>query len=119
MIETVARFFQEGGFFMYPITAAMGFGLAVTLERAYYLILRFNVDGRKMYAELRKLIEAGTWRPHGTCAEMPRSRVSFGRGSKRRSPMAGPGMRERSRPRWTKPLWRCSPTWKREPTTCR
>jgi hypothetical protein len=39
------------------IAFAMAWGLAVTLERAYYLILRFNVDGRKMFAELQKLID--------------------------------------------------------------
>ncbi len=58
MIEGLARAFQEGGFFMYPITAALALGLAVIAERAYVLVVRFNVDGRKFFAELRKLIEA-------------------------------------------------------------
>ena len=59
MIEAVATAFQEGGPFMYAITAALGLGLAVIGERLYYLLVRFNVDGRKFYGELKRLIQAG------------------------------------------------------------
>jgi biopolymer transport protein ExbB/TolQ len=37
MLETVARFFQEGGAFMYPIAIVLAIGLAITLERFFYL----------------------------------------------------------------------------------
>lgn len=37
MLETVARFFQEGGAFMYPIALVLALGLAITLERFIYL----------------------------------------------------------------------------------
>lgn len=37
MLETVARFFQEGGAFMYPIAIVLAIGLAITLERFLYL----------------------------------------------------------------------------------
>ncbi|TGN41553.1 MotA/TolQ/ExbB proton channel family protein [Marinobacter confluentis] len=37
MLETVARFFQEGGAFMYPIAIVLALGLAITLERFIYL----------------------------------------------------------------------------------
>lgn len=59
MIESIARIFQEGGPFMYAITAALGFGVAVIVERFYYLLVRFDVDGRKFYGELRNLIQQG------------------------------------------------------------
>jgi biopolymer transport protein ExbB/TolQ len=59
MIEAVATAFQEGGPFMYAITAALGLGLAVIVERLYYLLVRFNVDGRKFYGELKRLIQSG------------------------------------------------------------
>lgn len=59
MVDALARAFQDGGFFMYPITLALGLGLAVVLERVYVLLVRFNVDGRKFYSELRPLIERG------------------------------------------------------------
>ena len=39
--------------------AALGLGAAVIAERAYVLMFRFNVDGRKFYTELRKLIQGG------------------------------------------------------------
>lgn len=37
MLETVIRFFQEGGPFMYPIAVVLVIGLAITLERFVYL----------------------------------------------------------------------------------
>jgi biopolymer transport protein ExbB/TolQ len=37
MTETVVRFFQEGGFFMYPIAVILAIGLAIALERWFYL----------------------------------------------------------------------------------
>ena len=37
MTETVVRFFQEGGFFMYPIAVILVIGLAIALERWLYL----------------------------------------------------------------------------------
>lgn len=37
MLETVVRFFQDGGAFMYPIAVALVIGLAIALERFIYL----------------------------------------------------------------------------------
>ena len=37
MLETVVRFFQEGGPFMYPIAIVLAIGLAITVERFIYL----------------------------------------------------------------------------------
>ncbi|MCP5209051.1 MAG: MotA/TolQ/ExbB proton channel family protein [Hahellaceae bacterium] len=37
MIETVVRFFQEGGIFMYPIAVVLALGLAIAIERYIYL----------------------------------------------------------------------------------
>ncbi len=37
MLETVTRFFQEGGAFMYPIAIVLVLGLAITIERFVYL----------------------------------------------------------------------------------
>ena len=37
MLETTVRFFQEGGPFMYPIALVLAIGLAITLERFFYL----------------------------------------------------------------------------------
>ena len=37
MLDTMVRFFQEGGPFMYPIAVVLAIGLAITLERFIYL----------------------------------------------------------------------------------
>lgn len=37
MLETIVRFFQEGGPFMYPIAVVLALGLAITLERFIFL----------------------------------------------------------------------------------
>ncbi|NVD35112.1 MotA/TolQ/ExbB proton channel family protein [Marinobacter lutaoensis] len=38
MLETMIRFFQEGGIFMYPIGCVLALGLAISLERFLYLL---------------------------------------------------------------------------------
>ncbi|WP_097461617.1 MotA/TolQ/ExbB proton channel family protein [Mangrovitalea sediminis] len=37
MMQTVIRFFQDGGVFMYPIALVLLLGVAITLERFFYL----------------------------------------------------------------------------------
>ncbi|MBZ0333656.1 MotA/TolQ/ExbB proton channel family protein [Marinobacter sp. AL4B] len=37
MLDTLIRFFQDGGPFMYPIAVVLAIGLAITLERFVYL----------------------------------------------------------------------------------
>ncbi|HLT14045.1 MAG TPA: MotA/TolQ/ExbB proton channel family protein [Marinobacter sp.] len=37
MLDTIIRFFQDGGPFMYPIAVVLAIGLAITLERFIYL----------------------------------------------------------------------------------
>lgn len=59
MIQDIARAFTDGGVFMYLITAALVLGLAVIIERAYFLVVRFNVDGRKFFMELKAFINKG------------------------------------------------------------
>ena len=52
MLDTVIRFFQSGGPFMYPILAVLAIGLAITVERWLYLS---NAQLRNRSA-LRKLM---------------------------------------------------------------
>jgi len=37
MLDTILRFFQEGGLFMYPISVVLVIGLAIAIERFIYL----------------------------------------------------------------------------------
>jgi biopolymer transport protein ExbB/TolQ len=43
---TVVGFFQEGGPFMYPIAIVLGIGLAIALERYFYLMNQTRVNRR-------------------------------------------------------------------------
>jgi biopolymer transport protein ExbB len=46
MYTTVVGFFQEGGPFMYPIAIVLGVGLAISLERYFYLMNQTRVNRR-------------------------------------------------------------------------
>jgi len=46
MYTTVVGFFQEGGPFMYPIAIVLGIGLAISLERYFYLMNQTRVNRR-------------------------------------------------------------------------
>jgi len=46
MYTTVVGFFQEGGPFMYPIAIVLGIGLAIALERYFYLMNQTRVNRR-------------------------------------------------------------------------
>ena len=52
MYATVVGFFQEGGPFMYPIAIVLAFGLAIALERYFYLANQMRVNRRDFNALL-------------------------------------------------------------------
>jgi biopolymer transport protein ExbB/TolQ len=56
MYDTIVRFFQEGGPFMYPIAMVMGIGLAISLERFFYLLNQARVN-RRDYDRLLPLLK--------------------------------------------------------------
>lgn len=49
MLETIGKFFSEGGIFMYPITFLLAFGIAVIIERFIVLFKKYNLDAAKYY----------------------------------------------------------------------
>ncbi|ONF45300.1 flagellar motor protein MotA [Marinobacter lutaoensis] len=55
MLDTAVRFFQEGGFFMYPIAVVLVIGLVVAIERYVYLSAQ-KVSNRKDFNRLHPLI---------------------------------------------------------------
>lgn len=55
MIETAIRFFQEGGFFMYPIAVVLLIGLIVAIERYVYLSAQKRTN-RKDFQTLHQLL---------------------------------------------------------------
>lgn len=55
MLETVVRFFQEGGFFMYPISIILVVGLIIAIERWLYLTVAKS-SNRSDFNKLHKMI---------------------------------------------------------------
>ncbi|MGP4845784.1 MotA/TolQ/ExbB proton channel family protein [Marinobacter sp. 1Y8] len=55
MIETAIRFFQEGGFFMYPIAVVLLIGLIVAIERYVYLSAQKRTN-RRDFQKLHQLL---------------------------------------------------------------
>jgi biopolymer transport protein ExbB/TolQ len=55
MIEIVLRFFQEGGFFMYPISVVLLFGLVISIERYTYLS-KAKIKNRRVFDELMPML---------------------------------------------------------------
>ena len=55
MIETIIRFFQEGGFFMYPISIILVIGFIIAVERYVYLSLAKH-SNRQDFNKLHRMI---------------------------------------------------------------
>lgn len=55
---TIVKFFQEGGFFIYPIALVMAVGVAVAIERYFYLS-RATITNRKMWDQLMPALQGG------------------------------------------------------------
>jgi len=58
--STIVNFFQEGGFFMYPIALVMAIGVAVALERWLYLTKELR-SNRKMWDQLMPALQGGKY----------------------------------------------------------
>jgi biopolymer transport protein ExbB/TolQ len=56
MFNTVARFFQDGGAFMYPIALVLVIGLAIVLERWLFLT-RAKLSNRKAFNQLLPMLK--------------------------------------------------------------
>ena len=55
MIETIIRFFQEGGFFMFPISIILVIGFIIAIERYVYLALAKR-SNREDFNKLHRMI---------------------------------------------------------------
>jgi biopolymer transport protein ExbB/TolQ len=64
MNEVIAAFRPEadGSWYMYAIAFVGAFALAIAIERAYYIIVRSNINASKFMAEIRKLVKAGEYK---------------------------------------------------------
>ncbi len=53
----LVRFFQSGGEFMYPILVVLGLGLAIAIERMFY-ITRTQIKTKKIWNQLVPMLKA-------------------------------------------------------------
>ncbi len=60
MFQTIIRFFQDGGLFMYPIMVVLALGLAIAIERYLYLSVA-KITNQKAWNELLPLLTKGDY----------------------------------------------------------
>jgi biopolymer transport protein ExbB/TolQ len=59
MMEAVARFFQQGGAWMYVLAGVSAFAVAVTLERMIYYYVRCRVNAKALLTRITRLVRNG------------------------------------------------------------
>ncbi len=57
---TVVKFFQDGGIFMYPIVVVLTLGLAIAVERWFYLSAS-GVSSRRLWGKLLPMVQSGDY----------------------------------------------------------
>ncbi len=66
--NTVVKFFQDCGLFIYPSMLIMALGLAIAIERFVFLN-RARSENRKLWAEVKPMLEGGRFKEvHGVTA---------------------------------------------------
>lgn len=55
-METIVRFFQEGGTFMYPIAIIMAIGLAIAFERLFFL-MKEKSSNRQAFDDMLPMLQ--------------------------------------------------------------
>ena len=58
MLAGLAKFFVEGGPFMYPIALVSVFGIAIVVERIIFLYFKYNINANQFMAQIQKLVMA-------------------------------------------------------------
>ena len=58
MMQLFTTGFTKGGWFMYLIGGLLVFSLAIIVERVWSLFLKYNIDGSRFIAEIKKYIMA-------------------------------------------------------------
>ncbi len=56
-MDSIVRFFQEGGVFMYPIAITMAIGLAIAIERLLFL-MKEKSSNRRTFEEILPMLES-------------------------------------------------------------
>jgi len=75
MYQTVVSFFQDGGPFMYPIAVVLGIGVAIALERYFYLANQTRIN-RRDYQRILPLLKTQNQRELAAVVQKSRSAMS-------------------------------------------
>ena len=75
MLNSLIKFSQDGGPFMYPIVVVLALGLAITLERWFTLSVA-NTRNRRMVAQLLPLMQKGDINAASQLAQQSNTAVS-------------------------------------------
>lgn len=59
MFENIARFFQEGGVWMYMLAGVSAIAIAVTLERLIYYYIHCRVNAKALLTQVTRLVRNG------------------------------------------------------------
>lgn len=72
MSLSVIEVFQSGGNFMYLILFVLCLGIAIILERLYFLYYKYNVSGARLFEQIRpNLLKGEIPRAIGLCDDAP------------------------------------------------
>ncbi len=58
-MQEVAKFFQEGGAWMYVLAGVSAFALAVTIERFFYYYVHCRTNAKALLTQLTRMVRAG------------------------------------------------------------
>jgi biopolymer transport protein ExbB/TolQ len=70
-MEAVAKFFQDGGAWMYVLAGVSAFALAVTVERLFYYYVHCRTNSKALLTQLTRMVRAGEMeKARKLCAQM-------------------------------------------------
>src|SRR5690242_17408693 len=75
MYAHIILFFQNGGLFMYPIAIVLALAIAVSIERAIFL-LKATRENRDMWSKLSPLLSKGDLDGAASLAESSKSAIA-------------------------------------------
>lgn len=73
--STSVRFFQEGGFFMYPIVLVLALGIAIAIERYVYLTVS-SANNRRVWNQLMPMLSAGNYQQAVQVAQRSKAAIA-------------------------------------------
>ncbi|MFK8030445.1 MAG: MotA/TolQ/ExbB proton channel family protein [Gammaproteobacteria bacterium] len=73
--NTIVRFFQDGGLFMYPIMLVLGIGLAIAIERWFYLSAS-KARNRSIWKKLAPLLKKGGYKEAANITSQSKSAIA-------------------------------------------